>query len=145
MLKSLCGICEIRRKLWLRELARIVVKALVPVGFLVLGVLAGKMLLGLLLGLLIFAKPFFGLGRLKRTYRQTWKMCILYAGHSALVVYPQFCGIMRYFWGIFTRKPLKNKGLDRQGVTVVSPNADGDKTEINPIEEKKNKNGAQKK
>jgi GT2 family glycosyltransferase len=131
-------------KLWLRELARIVVKALVPVGFLVLGVLAGKMLLGLLLGLLIFVKPFFGLGRLKRTYRQTWKMCILYAGHSALVVYPQFFGITRYFWGIFTRKPIKNKGLDRQGVTVVSPNADGDKIEINTIVEK-NKNGAQKK
>ena len=129
-------------KLWLKELTRIVAKALLPVGFVVLGVLTGKTLLGLLLGLLIFAKPFFGLGRLKRTYRQTWNMCILYAGHSALVVYPQFCGIMRYFWAILTRKPLKNKGLDSQGMMVVSPNANGDKTEINPIEEKKNKNGA---
>lgn len=131
-----------QEKLWLRELTRIVAKTLLPVGFVVLGVLTGKTLLGFLLGLLVFVKPFFGLGRLKRSYRQTWNMCILYAGHSALVVYPQFCGSMRYFWGILIRKPLKNKGLNSQGVMVVSPNANGDKTEKNPIEEKKKKNKA---
>ncbi len=123
-----------QEKLWLRELIRIVAKTLIPVGFVVWGVLTGKTLFGLLLGLLVFVKPFLTLGRLKRTYRQTWNICILYAGHSALIVYPQFCGSMRYLWGILIRKPLKNKGLDSQGVMVVHPNANGDKTELNPIE-----------
>jgi GT2 family glycosyltransferase len=132
-------------KLWLKELTRIVVKAIIPVSFVILGVMIGKTVLGLLLGLLILGKPYFRLGRIKRQYRQTWKTSILYVGHTALVVYPQFCGVLRYFWGIFTRNPLKNKGLDSQGMTFVFPNANGDKTEINPIEEKMNKNGAQKK
>ena len=132
-------------KMWLKELTRIVVKATIPAGFVILGVMIGKTLLGLLLGLLILGKPYFRLGRIKRQYRQTWTTSILYVGHTALVVYPQFCGVLRYFWGILTRNPLKNKGLDHQGNTVVSSNAKNGKIEINPIEEKTNKNGAQKK
>ena len=131
-----------QEKLWLREMTRIVVKALLPVGLVVVGVMISKPLLGLLLGLLIFTKPFFGLGRIRRTYQQTWLMCLVYAGHTALVVYPQFCGILRYFWGILIRNPLKNRGLENPGATVVSAVANRDKTEKIVIEEKQNENGA---
>jgi GT2 family glycosyltransferase len=101
-----------QEKLWSKELIRIVVKAIIPVSFVILGVMTGRATLGLLLGLLILGRPFFSLGRIRRRYRQTWHMSILYVGHAALVVFPQFCGILRYFWGILTRNPLKNKGLE---------------------------------
>jgi hypothetical protein len=48
---------------------------------------------------------------------------LLYAGHTALVVYPQFWGMMRYFWGRATGRPLQNKGLVNQGSMTVSKDA----------------------
>jgi len=97
-------------KLWLKESIRILVKALLPMGLVIAGILSGNTGWGILLGLLILVRPLFNLGRLKRGSRQPWRYVLLYAGHTALVVYPQFWGMMRYFWGRATGRPLQNKG-----------------------------------
>jgi len=100
-----------KEKLWLRELIRISYKALVPVALVLVGFMIGKVWLGILLGLLILGRPFFRLDRLKQNFRQPWKYTLLYAGHTALVVYPQFGGVLRYFWGRASGNPLRNKGM----------------------------------
>ena len=109
-------------KLWLKESIRILVKALLPIGLVIAGILTGNTWWGILLGLLILVRPLFNLGRLQRDSRQPWRYVLLYAGHTALVVYPQFWGMMRYFWGRATGRPLQNKGLVNQG----SPSVSGD-------------------
>jgi len=100
-----------REKLWLKELIRITYKALVPIALVMAGFMVGKVWIGIFLGLLILGRPFFRLGRLKQNFQQPWKYMFLYAGHTALVVYPQFGGILRYFWGRVFGRPLKNKGI----------------------------------
>jgi len=100
-----------KEKMWLKELIRITYKALLPVALVAAGFMIGNVWLGILLGLLILGKPFFSLGRLKQNFRQPWKYTLLYAGHTALVVYPQFGGILRYFGGRVSGKPLRNKGM----------------------------------
>jgi GT2 family glycosyltransferase len=97
-------------KLWLKESIRILVKAMLPIGLVIAGILSGHTGWGILLGVLILTRPLFNLGRLKRVSRQPWRYVLLYAGHTALVVYPQFGGMMRYFWGRATGRPLQNKG-----------------------------------
>lgn len=98
-------------KMWLRELVRIIYKTLVPIALVLAGFMIGKVWLGILLGLLILGRPFFRLNRLKQNLGQSWKYTLIYAGHSALVVYPQFWGILRYFWGRSFGRPLRNKGV----------------------------------
>lgn len=100
-----------KEKLWLKELIRITYKAVVPIALILAGFIIGKVWLGVLLGLLILGKPFFRLNRLKKDFRQPWKYTLLYAGHSALVVYPQFWGILRYLLGRAFGNPLRNKGM----------------------------------
>jgi len=97
-------------KLWLKESIRILVKALLPICLVIAGILSGHPWWGILLGLLILGRPLFNLGRLKRGSRQPWRYVLLYTGHTALVVYPQFWGMVRYFWGRATGRPLRNKG-----------------------------------
>jgi len=84
---------------------------LLPVGFIIGGIVAGKAWLGFLLGLLILLRPFFSLSRLKRDLNQPWHYALLYAFHSALVIYPQFGGILRYGGGKISNRPLRNKGI----------------------------------
>ena len=110
-------------KLWLKESIRIVGKALLPICLVVAGILTGNTGWGILLGLLILFRPLFNLGRLKQGSQQPWGTVLLYAGHTALVVYPQFWGMMRYFWGRATGRPLQNKGLVNQGSMTVSKDA----------------------
>jgi len=96
-------------KMWLRELIRITYKALIPIALVLAGFIIGKVWLGILLGLLILGRPLFRAHRLRQHFQQSWENTLLYAGHSALVVYPQFWGILRYFWGRSFGRPLRNK------------------------------------
>lgn len=98
-------------KLWLRELVRIAFKALAPPALILAGLAAGKAWIGIALALLILGRPFFSLKRLQRSLGRPLKYTLLYAGHSALVVYPQFGGVLRFFWGKASGKPLQNKGF----------------------------------
>lgn len=110
-------------KLWLRELLRIVLRALAPLLLVVAGLLAGHGWLGLLAALLLLGRPLFGLGRLKRTFGQTWPTTVLYAVHAALVVFPQFAGVVRFCWGRLTGRPLQNQGLTVADGRPKPPNA----------------------
>jgi len=110
-------------KLWLKESIRILVKALLPIGLVIAGILTGNTGWGILLGLLILVRPLFNLGRMKQSFQQPWRYVLLYAGHTALVVYPQFWGMLRYVWGRATGRPLQNKGLVDQGATTGSGGA----------------------
>jgi GT2 family glycosyltransferase len=107
-------------KLWLRESIRITIKAVLPICAVFAGILAGYTWWGLAMALLILFRPFFSLTRIKKSYQQQWRDVLLYAGHSALVVYPQFGGMIRYAWGRITGRPLQNKGLLRQGTINVT-------------------------
>lgn len=104
-------------KMWLKESIRITVKALLPIGLVIAGILTGNTGWGILLGLLILFRPLFNFGRLQQGSQQPWGTVLLYAGHTALVVYPQFWGMTRYLWGRATGRPLQNKGLVNQGLT----------------------------
>jgi GT2 family glycosyltransferase len=112
-------------KLWLKESIRILAKALLPIGLLLAGALTGNIGWGLLLGALILLRPLIHIGRMKQESQQPWGYVLLYAGHTALVVYPQFWGMVRYFWGRATGRPLRNKGLAEQGAMRIA----GDLTE----------------
>jgi GT2 family glycosyltransferase len=112
-------------KLWLKEAIRILLKALLPICLVIAGILSGNTWWGILLGFLILVRPLFSLGRLKQGSQQHWRYVLLYAGHTALVIYPQFCGMMRYFWGRATGRPLQNKGLVNQDSIAVSGGVKG--------------------
>lgn len=98
-------------KMWLRELIRIIARASLPVALILGGLVVGKVWIGILLGLLILCSPLFNLRRLKQNFGKSWKHTLFYAVHSALVVYPQFWGVLRYFWGRISGRPLRNKGV----------------------------------
>jgi GT2 family glycosyltransferase len=107
-------------KLWLKESIRILAKALLPIGLVVAGALTGNIGWGLLLGALILLRPLINIDRMKQASQQPWGYVLLYAGHTALVVYPQFWGMLRYFWGRATGRPLRNKGLTEPEARRVS-------------------------
>ena len=110
-------------KLWFKESIRILIKALLPICLVIAGILSGNIGWGILLGFLVLARPLLNLGNLKRNSRQPWRYVLLYAGHTAMVVYPQFWGMVRYFWGRITGRPLKNKGLQSQGSITITGDA----------------------
>jgi GT2 family glycosyltransferase len=110
-------------KLWLKESIRIVGKALLPICLVMAGILTGNSWWGILLGLLILLRPLMNIGRMRQDSQQSWSSVLLYAGHTALVVYPQFWGMVRYFWGRATGRPLQNKGLVNRASMAVSRGA----------------------
>lgn len=106
-------------KMWLRELVRICVAALLPPGGLIMGIAAGYPKTACFFACLIFLKPFFKLGKISSAYGRSLSMSLLYASHAAVVVYPQFYGVMRYLIGRIFNRPLQNKGIvNSQGETV---------------------------
>lgn len=110
-----------KEKLWLRELIRVSVKATLPFILVFGGVLAGWVHVGIVLGLLILFRPMLRLRRLKKNFEQSWKYTIAYAFHTALVVFPQFGGVLRFILGKALGKPLQNQGragIDRSQVSA---------------------------
>ena len=68
--------------------------------------------LGLLaagLGLLVYPR-IFRMEAFMKTMDLDLADARLYAWHCSLVVLPDFCGVVRYFWGKWTGRPLRNKG-----------------------------------
>lgn len=96
-------------KLWLRESIRIIVRALAPIVLFLLGLFTGNMIIGLILGLIVLFRPLFSISRIKKELNQPWKNTIVYMIHIIFVIYPQFCGILRYLYGVIFNSPLKNK------------------------------------
>jgi len=96
-------------KMWLPEVIRVVYKALLPIFLIVCGIAFGHPLVGFLLALAVFSRPLLAFARLKEEYRENGKNTLIYVIHTAVVVYPQFFGVLRYFWGAIARRPLQNK------------------------------------
>lgn len=95
--------------LWRRELLRVTARGGLPPVLIPMGVLTGYPVTGLLLALLIVARPFFSLKNIARRFDCPRRQALLYAGHSAFVVFPQFAGILRYLMGQLINRPLHNK------------------------------------
>ncbi len=98
-------------KLWMRELFRIPIKSMLPVLLILFGIMIGKVLFGILLALFILFRPLFFVGRLKRQFGRPWLHTFCYLLHSALVIYPQFFGMLRYALGKISGNTLKNTGI----------------------------------
>lgn len=94
--------------LWLKELLRVTVRGGLPLFLLSGGLMTGHMVTGLLMALLITAIPFYSLNRITRRFGCPREEALLYAAHSAFVVFPQFAGVLRYLVGRIGRRPLHN-------------------------------------
>jgi GT2 family glycosyltransferase len=96
--------------LWLRELARVSLTAMLPFLLILSGVLFWHPLPGFLLALAALLKPLLRIPRLMKKYRITLAIALLYALHAAFVVYPQFFGVLRYCCTLSGATPLRNRG-----------------------------------
>lgn len=96
-------------KLWLRELFRVTARGGLPPLLLTGGLLSGYPVTGLLLALIIAARPFYSMRPIVRTFACSRSQAFLYAAHSAFVVFPQFAGVLRYLAGRVSKRPLHNR------------------------------------
>lgn len=98
-------------KMWFRELIRIVGNVSLQLSILILGSAIGYFKPALAIAVLIFLRPFFRLAKIRAAFGESFLISLVYAMHSAVVIYPQFCGVMRYLLGRIVGRPLKNKGI----------------------------------
>lgn len=98
-------------KMWLRELIRIVGNVCLQFSILILGSSLGYFKPALAVTALIFLRPVFRLAKIRAAFGESFFISMLYAMHSAVVIYPQFCGVVRYLLGRITGRPLRNKGI----------------------------------
>lgn len=94
--------------LWLRELLRVSVRGGLPLLLMAGGLIAGYPVTGLLLALLMAARPFYSLTPIAQRFACHRSQTLLYACHTAFVVFPQFAGVLRYLIGRITNRPLRN-------------------------------------
>ena len=102
--------------MWLRELMRTCARACLPPALFAVGVLAGKPGAGLLLAALTLLLPVARFHRFKQSFSLSVAKALAYAVHASLVVYPQFCGVVRYGMARLLGKPLLNRGVDYPAV-----------------------------
>ncbi|BCS95191.1 hypothetical protein DSLASN_08230 [Desulfoluna limicola] len=95
--------------LWLRELLRVTARGGLPLLLIAGGLLAGHPVTGLFLALLIAARPFYSMRPTIQKFACSRSLAVLYAAHSAFVVFPQFAGVLRYLAGRLSNRPLHNR------------------------------------
>jgi glycosyltransferase involved in cell wall biosynthesis len=98
-------------KMWLRELLRICTRACLPPCLLVIGILAGSPPGGVLLSVLVLLLPVARFHVFKKASLLPTTIALAYGLHAALVVYPQFCGVLRYAAARMFGRPLLNTGI----------------------------------
>jgi len=103
-----------REKLWIRELLRICVGVLFPPAMLALGAAGGHFYWSLLPAGLLFFRPFRKTFYFEREFGLSRKEALLYALHLSFVIIPQFAGVLRYFYTLVSRVPLRNRGYARE-------------------------------
>jgi len=106
-------------KLWLRELARICVRAALPPALFAAGALSSAWQAGAALALLALCRPFFRVRRFMKVYSLKPGEACAYAAHASLVIYPQFFGALRYAAARLCNRPLKNKGIEHRRENMV--------------------------
>jgi|WetSurMetagenome_2_1015567.scaffolds.fasta_scaffold163713_1 glycosyltransferase involved in cell wall biosynthesis len=100
-----------KEKLWLRELARICVRAALPPMLVAAGAFAGSWTAGTVLAALALFRPFSRVPVFKKSFSLTLPQAFAYAAHASFVIYPQFFGALRYIAGRIFHRPLQNKGI----------------------------------
>ncbi len=104
-----------KEKLWFRELLRVSAVALLPPAVAAAGIAMGHAAVAGVMAVLIIGRPFLRLHRIKTESQCNWAEALLYAGHATVVIYPQFCGVVRYLAGRLLGRPLRNKGRTGHG------------------------------
>jgi len=99
-----------KEKLWLKELVRIIFNFFMPLIVLILGIIAGKTILGLLLSIIVATRQIGKFSKYKQRYNLTTRESIIYSLHLSFIVYPQFTGVMRYLFTLISGVSLQNKG-----------------------------------
>lgn len=95
--------------LWLRELLRIAIRASAPLALILGGFYFRAPLMALLLALLIVARPFYSFKKIQQKFACPPGLALLYASHTAFVVFPQCAGVLRYLAGRIGHRPLHNQ------------------------------------
>ncbi|HOS96395.1 MAG TPA: glycosyltransferase [Deltaproteobacteria bacterium] len=98
-------------RLWLREFLRITARSLAPVLFVLLGAFGRWRLLWFSAAAYALAQPLTRVSSIRGRLGADWRTSLAYACHATVVVFPQFAGILRYFWARITGNRLLNKGV----------------------------------
>ncbi len=99
---------------WAREVIRVIVRGGGSLGLALLG-LAGSwwtpwwLLTWAPAAGLLFYPRLRRVPRLAATKQIPLDKAKLYAWHCSLVVIPEFCGVLRYAWGVLSGRPLRNR------------------------------------
>lgn len=98
-----------KEKLFSQRLLRIVLSTFTPIGILI-GLSSIQLpLLGFCTATMIIFRSFRKIGYFQRIYAISTKDAMSYSLHLSFVVFPQFLGVVRYFYGRITNHPLRNK------------------------------------
>lgn len=102
------GLLFDRHHIWKPEVLRIVVRSLLFFLFLILSLLYSWWFLIPALVFLFFPR-LFRVKSISKNMRLTMEEASLYSWHASIIVIPQFFGIIRYYYGKWFNKPLRNK------------------------------------
>ncbi len=97
-----------KEKMWLKENIRISLRTLLPLVITGGGFAFDYILPGIIAALIVIAKPLLGIPKVKIKKNRSWNHAVQYGVHTIIVIYPQFLGLIRYFWGRINCKPLRN-------------------------------------
>lgn len=100
-------------KLYFREFLRIILRTILILPLMVLGLFPAVTLFALGMIVFLIFRPFMRIAEYKRSHDISWGRAAAYATHLSLAIFPQFAGILRYFYGRFTGNGLKNKRPQR--------------------------------
>ncbi|MBN1907879.1 MAG: glycosyltransferase [Deltaproteobacteria bacterium] len=96
-------------KMWFRETLRILVRSLLPLIIMLTGFISGFVFSGLIFALLFAVKPSFSIFKFKKQFNRPWKDIIIYTVNAIIIVFPQLFGVIRYYYGLISGKPLYNR------------------------------------
>ncbi|MGH1363396.1 MAG: glycosyltransferase [Calditrichia bacterium] len=108
-------------RLFQRPVMRILFGATAPIAILAAGFLGGIPILSLLIAVVAFLRPLWKTTSFKKTYGLSTGFALLYAVHLALVVVPQFFGMLRFAWGKIGGARLQNTIDGTVLDSVISP------------------------
>lgn len=98
-----------KEKMWHRETLRILVRSLLPLIIILAGFISGYVFSGLILALIFALKPVFSILKFKRQLNRPWKDSVIYTVNAIIIVFPQLIGVLRYYYGLLSGKPLLNR------------------------------------
>ncbi len=104
-----------RERLWLREFLRITARSLAPVLLVLMGVFGRWRPVWFSAAAYVLVRPLTRVSSIRERFDADWRTSLAYACHASLVVFPQFAGILRYFWAAISGHRLRNRGIQPRG------------------------------